>query len=284
MGQENDDVKIAGLGVRYQAPGLQYLYFPYGPVMSSDATNYAQQFVAESKKIAQKLGCSFVRFDNEQFFTGQVGLTPPSLARMSSLQPRSEWLLDISAAEEDVWMGFHKHARYNVRLAERAQAEYKIFMPQEVPMDDFFALMEITGKRDAFSIYDRTYYESYLTSMKPEDGFVALVYIDGKPAATALFVTYDAEIHYVFAGSSDDYRKIAPAYFLLWQTIKYARHRSMTLLNFGGVQDEVKKLHLQGVTGFKKRFGGFQLDHSLPADLVVNRLKYTALRLYKKFR
>lgn len=285
VGYANSTVVLTALGVRYQAAGgLQYLYFPYGPIVASSAPELFSTFAIEVKKIARTLGCAFVRLDNEQFFTGHVNAAPPQLARMSSLQPRNEWLLDISGDEESLWMAMHKHARYNVRLAERAQAEYKIYAPADVPLDDFYMLMQTTAKRDSFSIFDRSYYAAYLAAMRPEDGFVSFVYIDDKPAATALFIAHDAQIHYVFAGSSDDYRKIAPAYFLLWHTILAARERSCTLLNFGGVQDEVKKLHLQGVTGFKKRFGGFVLAHGLPADIVIKPLRYALLRVYKTIR
>ena len=285
VGYASNTVVLTALGVRYRAPGgLQYLYFPYGPIVASDAPELLPVFVTEVKKIARSLGCAFIRLDNEHFFSGALQPVSPGVARMSSLQPRSEWLLDISGDEASIWMGMHKHARYNVRLAERAQAEYKIYPPAEVPLDEFYSLMQTTGRRDSFSIFDRSYYEAYLRAMRPEDGFVAIASIDGKPAAAALFITHDAQTHYVFAGSSDDYRKIAPAYFLLWQTILAARERSCTLLNFGGVQDEVKKLHLQGVTSFKKRFGGFQLDHGLPADIVIKPLRYALLRLYKAVR
>jgi peptidoglycan pentaglycine glycine transferase (the first glycine) len=285
VGRDSGEIVLAGLGVRYEAPGgLRYLYFPYGPVVTEVSADIFASFVAQAKKIAQQLGCGFVRIDNEHFFASQGSSTSPAVARMSSLQPRSEWLLDISGDEESIWMGLHKHARYNIRLAERAHSEYKVYAPADVPMEDFYSLMATTGKRDSFSIFDRSYYEAYLAAMTPEDGFVAMVYIAGQPAATALFVMHDAQIHYVFAGSSNDYRKIAPAYFLIWETIKIARDRGCTLFNFGGVQDEVKKLHLQGVTSFKKRYGGYQLDHGLPADLVINHLRYLALRIYKTIR
>ncbi len=70
------------------------------------------------------------------------------LAVTASLQPRAEWLLDISGDQEAIWMGMHKHARYNVRLAERAQAEMQFYEPAKAPLDVFFRLMETTADRD----------------------------------------------------------------------------------------------------------------------------------------
>jgi lipid II:glycine glycyltransferase (peptidoglycan interpeptide bridge formation enzyme) len=88
----------------------------------------------------------------------------------------------------------------------------------------------------------------------------------------------------VFSGSSNDFRKIAPPYFVLWNAILEARKRGLHTLNFGGVSPTVKSTHLEGVTGFKKRFGGHQENHPNPVDLVYKPLKYGLFRLYKRLR
>src|SRR6187551_2213449 len=99
-------------------------------------------------------------------------------------------------------MGMHKHARYNVRLAERAVAQLEFFEPAKAPLDTFFALMQTTAGRDSFSIQSRDYYSAVLQSVPAEHGFVAICTIDGRTAAAALFAEYDNVLHYVFAGSS----------------------------------------------------------------------------------
>jgi lipid II:glycine glycyltransferase (peptidoglycan interpeptide bridge formation enzyme) len=235
--------------------------------------------------IARRHGAAFVRFDSDGL-TALPGVkpVPNHLAVTASLQPRAEWLLDISGDQENIWMGLHKHARYNVRLAERANAHLQLFAPAKTPLDTFLELMQTTAGRDSFSLHQRKYYEAVLQSVPAEDGFVALCTIDGKPAAVALFAAYDGMMHYVFAGSSDDFRKIAPPYFVIWNAILEARKRGWHTLNFGGISDAVKGTHLAGVTGFKKRFGGYEVTHPNPVDIVYNRTKYTTFRLYKRVK
>ncbi len=277
---------LCGLAVRYTAPlGMNFLYCPYGPVASEWSPQLLAALRTFFRPIAHENHCAFVRLDadNEQFNTVATPVTS-KLARAASLQPRAEWLLDITPTEEDIWMGFHKHARYNVRLAERANAELKAFAPNEAPLDDFFTLMQTTAGRDGFGIFDKNYYQAYLSAMSPDDGFMIICYIDGKPAAAGLFVTHDLQAHYVFAGSSDDYRKIAPAYSVIWAAIKEAKKRGCSLFNFGGVSDSVKGQQLAGVTAFKRRFGGYQVDHQNPTDLVFDKLRYAAFSLYKHIR
>lgn len=275
-----------GLAVRYTAPlGMSFLYCPYGPV----ACEWSPQLVSTLRKffkpIARELGCAFVRLDADEM----IGLSgtkaiPARLARTASLQPRAEWLLDITVTNNDLWMGFHKHARYNVRLAERAHAELKTFSPSEAPLDDFFSLMQTTAGRDGFGIFDRSYYQAYLSAMPPEDGFMTICYIDGKPAAAGLFVTHDQQAHYVFAGSSDDNRKIAPAYSVIWSALQTSRQRGCHTFNFGGVTENVKGQNLAGVTSFKRRFGGYQVNHQNPVDLIYNQPRYLLFKLYKTLR
>lgn len=283
---DGDDLTAAGLAIKYDAPGgISFFYCPYGPI----AKRWTPELYAALREffvpIAKRTGATFVRLDNSEL-AGLSGIkpVPNHLAVTASLQPRAEWLLDISGEQENIWMGMHKHARYNVRLAERANATLEFYAPDKAPLNTFFTLMQTTAGRDSFSIQSQKYYEAVLQSVPADNGFVALCTIDGKPAAVALFAAYDGIVHYVFAGSSNDFRKIAPPYFVMWNAILEAKKRGWVALNFGGIADDVKGTHLAGVTGFKKRFGGYELDHPNPVDLVYNRPKYTLFSLYKRLR
>jgi len=283
--QEDPDGSMvaAGLAVKYDAPGgISFFYCPYGPVAkvwTPELLDAIRQFFGP---ICKRTGASFVRLDNDTLPDMQ-GVQPVTnrLAVTASLQPRAEWLLDISTDKDSVWMGMHKHARYNVRLAERANAQIDFYAPAEAPLDTFFALMQTTAGRDSFSIQSRDYYQAVLESVPADSGFVAICTIDGKPAAVALFAAYEGVMHYVFAGSSDDFRKIAPPYFVIWNSILEAKKRGWKTLNFGGISDDVKGTHLAGVTGFKKRFGGYAVTHKNPVDLVYKPRKYSLFKLYK---
>jgi lipid II:glycine glycyltransferase (peptidoglycan interpeptide bridge formation enzyme) len=284
LAYDGDELVAAGLAVKYDAPGgLSFFYSPYGPVVRSWTPDLLAALQTFFKPIAHEHGVSFVRLDSAGV-DSVARPVPNHLAVTASLQPRAEWLLDISGDQEAIWMGMHKHARYNIRLAERAGAKFEIFSPKEAPFETFVSLMETTAGRDDFHIQAHGYYQAVLQSIPAKHGFVALCSIDGKPAAVALFAEYDGVMHYVFAGSSNDFRKIAPPYFLIWNAVLEARQRGWRVLNFGGIADAVKGTHLAGVTGFKKRFGGYEVDHLNPVDLVYKPFKYHLLSLYKRLR
>jgi lipid II:glycine glycyltransferase (peptidoglycan interpeptide bridge formation enzyme) len=283
VAESDDTIIAAGLAVLYTAPGgISFLYCPYGPTV----LEWTPELLVSMKRfftiIAKRSGATFVRLDDATLTQSHLAKPVPNkLAITASLQPRAEWLLDITDAEDTIWMQLHKHARYNVRLAERANATLSFYSPNETPMDIFFSLMQTTAGRDSFSIQSRAYYEAVLQSIPRGQGFVAICSIDGTPAATALFAEYGGTVHYVFAGSSDDFRKIAPPYFVLWNSIIEAKRRGWTTLNFGGISDTVKGTHLTGVTSFKKRFGGYSVTHPNPVDIVYKPVRYALFSLYK---
>ncbi|MFA5004144.1 MAG: peptidoglycan bridge formation glycyltransferase FemA/FemB family protein [Candidatus Saccharimonadales bacterium] len=284
---KKDAVLGCGIAVQYALPagGTNFLYCPYGPLLAEASKDiyaalwaFFQPLSAESKNI-------FVRLDNAALgnLTG-VNRASNALSATSSLQPRTEWVLDITPSSDLLIADFHKMARYHVRLAERNKARVVIESPSEQQVDKFYTLLETTSERNDFGIMDKSYYEAVFAALDAQTAFVALCYVGDKLAAAALFVIYDNQAHYVFAASSNEFRKLAPSYFLQWKAILEAQKRGCTLYNFGGIEDNVKKLHLAGVEKFKKRFGGYAVTHPNPVDLVYRPLNYQLFRLYKTLR
>lgn len=276
----------AGLAVKYDAPGgISFFYCPYGPIAETWTSELLAALREFFRPVARHTGATFVRFDNTELAKlPEYKPVANHLAVTASLQPRAEWALDISGKQEAIWMGMHKHARYNVRLSERANAQLTCYEPAKAPLDVFFKLMQTTAGRNSFSIQSRKYYEAVLQSVPGDHGFVAVCTIDDQPAAVGLFAEYDSVMHYVFAGSSNNFRKIAPPYFVMWKAIQEAKKRGWHTLNFGGIADSVKSTHITGITGFKKRFGGYEIDHPNPIDLVYKPIKYQAFGMYKRLR
>jgi lipid II:glycine glycyltransferase (peptidoglycan interpeptide bridge formation enzyme) len=285
-GYDGEQLVAAGVAVRYDAPGgIRFFYCPYGPIVRQWSPELFEALRKFFKPIAKRHGVTFVRLDSPGLSSlPDVQTVANHVAITASLQPRAEWLLDISGSQDDIWMGLHKHARYNVRLNERANAKLEFYEPAKAPTEVFFSLMQTTAGRNSFSIQSQKYYEAVMQSIPAAHGFVALCTIDGKPAATGLFAEYDGVMHYVFAGSSNEFRKIAPPYFIMWNAILEAKKRGWRTLNFGGITDSVKSTHIAGITGFKKRFGGYEIDHVNPIDLVYSPLKYRLFSTYKRLR
>ncbi len=272
-----------GLAIRYDTnAGQNYFYCPYGPLVETWSDELYTCLVSFFSTIARQHNSMFVRLDSPSLHSlTNVRPAPLAVAATASLQPRAEWVLDISPDEDIILAGMHKHTRYGIRNALRKGCRVSICTPREAPIDTFYEIMVETGARDGFSIFSKEYYRAALESLSDQEGFVAICYVGDVAAAASLFVLFDGQAHYAFSGSTTEHRKIAPSYLLLWEAMVEARRRECSLFNFGGIQDDVKGLHLENVTSFKKRFGGVAVHHPRPVDIVYAPIRYRLFSLYK---
>lgn len=277
----------AGMAIEYPLPGgYHYLYTPYGPVLTSwskAAVTAIKRFFKNNTNDPKLL---FVRLDANDMPT--KGLVTPSnqASATSSLQPRNEWVLDVAPEIAQLELELHKKARYHIRLAERNDATIQFEAVDSTQLESFYKLMKITSERNSFGLFPKAYYQAVFEALEQENcAFLAFANIGGKPTAAALVITYEGQAHYVFGCSDNEYRKIAPSYFLQWNCIQKAKQDfGATSYNFGGISDDIKSTHLSGVTDFKKRFGGSLVSHKRPADIVMSPLLYRAFSIYKRIQ
>lgn len=273
-----DKILGCGLAIAYTVPGgYYYLYCPYGPLVA-DWPAASASALAEFFKSEFDAKLLFARLDASEKFKPASA----SVSATSALQPRNEWLLDITASENELLANMHKKCRYHIGLAERKGASFRAEKCSDEQLEIFYKMLKITASRDKFGILTRRDYQAaFETLAKAKAGYVAYADIDGRPAAAALIVNYDGISHYVYGASTDEFRKIAPGYYLQWQCILKAKASGDKLYNFGGISGGIKGDQLASVTVFKQRFGGFSESHPLPADIAVNSIGYKLFELYK---
>lgn len=280
----NNNPVACSATIIYPLPGgLTYAYCPYGPLQVAGHPDASESLVSRMTQTLPK-SCVFWRTDTE--ITDARSIAPNNaVAAMASLQPRREWVLDISGDANTILAGFYKTARYQIRLAERNQTTVRFERCTPEHLETFFDLLVGTGTRNQFGILPKSYYHAVCEELVARPGcYLAFADVAGVPAAGALLALYDNQVHYIFGGSSNTYRKIAPSYKLLWEAMQQAKLDGATVFNFGGITDDIKNTHLSGVTDFKKRFGGHAIEHALPRDIVLRPLAYRLLSLYKRFQ
>ena len=276
--RRGDELIGCGMAIQYSLPGrLSYLYCPYGPVL----TDYSPEVVVALRQYFKPWSrrAMFVRFDTAI----NVFRSPsPAAAATASLQPRNEWVLDITPEPEAIMAQFHSKARYQIRFGERSNVQISFQKTGDDAFQQFYDLLTETSDRNNFGLLPKSTYQAVFKSLVDTDAYLVQAHIDGSLAAAALIYPYAGEAHYVFGCSSGAFRKISPSYLLQWNSILHARDLGCTRYNFGGISDDIKSTHLQGVTEFKKRFGGETVAHPLPRDLVLQPVRYAAFGVYKK--
>ncbi len=279
--------------------GKNFLHSPYGPVLDKKIINSEELktvlvvLIEGLRSISAKFNCSFTRLDFvpniDQILqkVGNLGLIQASKRSKdgSFFQPRVEWALDLTKDPEQIYREIDSKNRYAIRLAERKNVQVEIIKENiSEYFDIFYKMMTDTAERNSFSLHKREYYTGVFESLKKNNnGRLVLTKIDNQIATCLVFVDYNQTTMFLFGASSTLLNKIVPtSHFAHWKNIQYSKSSGFKIYNFGGVEnDKYQSESLRSLTTFKKRFGGYEIEHSGFYDLVVDKFIYKIF-LFKK--
>ena len=152
----------------------------------------------------------------------------------------------------------------------------------EEKFEDFWQLLKETSLRDGFHLYEENYYRAIFKNS--ENKFLVFTKDAKKYLSIALIVISDKIANLVFAGSISENREKGFNHLMQWEAIKKSKNINCEFYNFGGIHENgYGKESLQGVTNFKKRFGGFVKFHGDFVDLPIKKAKYFLYILKKYF-
>jgi lipid II:glycine glycyltransferase (peptidoglycan interpeptide bridge formation enzyme) len=177
----------------------------------------------------------------------------------------------------------HENNRYSIRLAERKEIKTEIISENFTRyLEPFYELMAITSQRNGFSLHPKEYYEAIFKNLNSNYAFLVVARFGEKILAIDLIIIYSKIANYVFACSSNEERNRAPTYGAIWSAIKHSKSLDCKYFNFGGITtDDQPNKGWEGLTNFKKKFGGKEVRHSDFFDLVVNPLIYWLYNIRK---
>lgn len=219
-------------------------------------------------------------------------------AKEGIFQPRMEWWLDLREGEEELFNRIHKDHRYSIRRAEKENIKIEIVTEDlEKYFESFWKLLKETGERDGFILHDEKYYkeifnpkainlEKFLvfSKLNTPPNLPFAVEEDSPYLSVALVVISDKIANLVFAGSVSQKRELGFNHLMQWEAIKMSKSLSCEIYNFGGItEDGYGKQSLEGVTKFKKKFGGFMKFHGGFVDIPIKKLRYFLYILRKMF-
>lgn len=260
-----------------------YGYIPYGPVANSFAPDLLEFLQENILKISKEEKAIFTRLD----FTPDVRREdisdifhkPRFYSYLGAyFQPRYEWILPLAPSAESLLANMHQKARYSVRLAEKKGVSVEIVTKDfEKYLPDFLELMQTTSSRNNFSLHEKDYYENiFKLSQDSKNVFLAVASLAGKILVIDFIFIYGDTAMYVFGGSSNESRNISAPHLAKWKAIEHAKNLGLRFYNFGGIEDPERKLYKdwEGLTEFKKKFGGEVLKHSDFYDVVAEPFWY----------
>ena len=261
--------------------GKSYFYIPYGPVTKDFSEDFFANLKQELKRIAKAENSVFVRLDFtppvtsetlSKFFTK----APLYTYHSAYFQPRTEWFLSLEKPESELLGSMHEKTRYSIRLAERKEITAEIITEDFAKyFEAFYELMAGTAKRNGFSLHQKNYYENIFQNLSKTNCYLSIAKYDEKILAIDLVIVFAKIASYVFGGSSNEERNRMPTYLAQWKAICYAKQLNCNYYNFGGISTENKIYKgWDGLSIFKKKFGGKEIIHSDFFDVVVNPFWY----------
>ena len=183
-----------------------------------------------------------------------------------AVQPPDTVLLSLLPSEDEILSNMKSKWRYNIRLAEKKGVKVTKYHFGESEFEDafdkFYALFEITGKRDGISPHAKSYYKDLLERGSKENSsnveislYLARHENDTLAGIITLFCKKEAV--YLYGASSNVKRNLMPAYLCQWTAIKDAKDYGCPVYDFYGMPPTDDPNHpMHGLYLFKTGFGG----------------------------
>ncbi len=258
---------------------IPYGYIPKGPVGP-----WSEALWRAIDAYARARGAVFVKVEPDAWRAEMP--QPPSGFRPSpqTIQPPRTIVVDLRGDEAALLARMKQKTRYNIRLAARKGVTVR-------PWDDvdaFYALLQITARRDGFAVRPAAYYRRAYELFHPRGQAQLLVAeYAGEPLAALMVFLRGTRAWYLYGASSNRHRNRMPTYLLQWETMRWAKAHGALEYDLWGVPDaEEDELEAQftrrrdglwGVYRFKRGFGGQVRRAAGPWDRVYRPFRY---RLY----
>lgn len=279
---KNGTIKGTALVLIRRIPflGCSFLYSPHGSVCDYRDTETLKDIFDGIESIKKKYRGYELRVDpciteNDKTeieilrsFGFEFNENAPEL---TTIQARNNYILRINGRSEDeIFENFHKKWRYNIRVASRKGVECKVCGIE--CLDDFYMLMEETGKRDGFCIRSKEYFKCMLESLG-EHCRLYMCYYNGEPLSGAITTQYAGKTCYVYGASTARNRNVMPNYLMQWNMICWAVENGCSIYDFQGIPFYKDENHPNyGVYRFKQGFNGEVLTYAGEFVKKYNRL------------
>lgn len=271
-----DDGRIVGgsLVVRHGLPkGMCWLYAVRGPLLDDERM---EQWLGGLRPIAKKEKAVFLRSDplSGMRFKGFREIE-------EGFQPQHTLIVDLNQSEAEILEQMKQKGRYNIRLAEKKGVQIE----QSTKVEEFYRLLMETTTRDGFSGHKLEYYRDMLEKLGDSADLYVAKY-QGEVVSAAIVTYFDKVATYYYGVSGNQHRNVMAPYLLHWEIIKKAKNRGYEAYDLFGIAPAGReKGHAwEGVTEFKRKFGGSEVSYARPQEMVFSWFWYLIYRTYKYFK
>jgi lipid II:glycine glycyltransferase (peptidoglycan interpeptide bridge formation enzyme) len=276
-----------------KAPIGRYLFAPYGPTVSKNATPQAALESIKAYGRSQKADwlrlepvISQLSPDEQRRILKAAGGRP-----VREVEPGLTRIVDLKRPADDILASFSQTTRNIIRRNQRqAILTFKTSRdPEDMPI--LTDMLEKVARRKSIGFFTADYYRRQAEILMPAGMMTLEIACDGQtPVGAAIIHDFAGISSYTNAGSLPEARDRNVSALLLWQAMVNAKDRGNTAIDLYGIApDDAGPSHpWHGFSGFKKKFGGEVMERAGTWDIPLTpkyklyRSALSAKRLIKR--
>lgn len=192
-------------------------------------------------------------------------------------------VMRLEKTEEELFEQMHKERRRNVNQAIKAGLTFKELTTAD-EIQQVVALIEKTYRRKHVPIGYLNMFEKVQGILRDYAHFFGCYTAEGQMIAGQVRLCYGTLVYAWFAGSDEDFFKLRPNDFTMWNVIRWAREKGYKEFDFGGGGEPGKPY---GVRDYKLKYGCEMFDYGryiLAHRPVTYWAAATAYNLYHKLK
>lgn len=229
---------VAGAQLLLQRVGpATVAYCPRGPVAGPDDLPLLLPHLHAS---AKRAGAVFLKVEPPWEGDCSTIWRAHGFAPAQTVQPPTTIVLDLTQGEDKLLAGMKQKWRYNIRLAAKKGVTVRAATEADLPA--WYALMQITGGRDAFGVHSLAYYtDAYRLFCDGQRGVLLVGEYKGTMLGGVMIFAYGREAIYMYGASGNEHRNLMPNHALQWAAIQWAIQRGCSRYDFWGIPTDVSE-------------------------------------------
>ena len=280
-----DNGKISALIVRHGLPfGKNYLYVPYGPIISFDhikggLRDEVNGFIQKVRTLAREQKSIFVKVEPQSDVVTELIYRRGFRKANKKIQPQRTIVINLKKSIDELSGNLHQKTRYNIKLASKKELDFT----ESHDIKSFWRLLKKTSEIDKFNTHSEGYYESLLEFFKEgKDIKTKLVMIshDGKAIAGALLLFFENTVYYLHGAMDRKYKNLMAPYMMHWEIIMWVKSKGYEFYDLWGIDAQ----KWPGVTRFKLGWGGRLIEYPGSFDMPISGFWYFVYRLFRRLR
>lgn len=286
LSSKEGDLFTASIVSQSLPKGFTYLMVQRGFLISNDyKPSDLKCFIRELRLLYPK--ALFIRFDppvTHDSTHGKAYLESMKDVRavLSSTEttPTTTLLIDLNLSEDEVLSQMHPKGRYNIKVAKKHDVVCSTGTMDSI--DDIYPIFQETADRTGISIHSIEVYKNMLEHLG-EYCSLEIARAEGVPISAMINTSFASKTTYYYGASRHEYRKLMAPYLIQWHAITKAKANGDNWYDFLGIAPPDSKDHpLQGVTDFKRKFGGIVRQEVKPYEIQLKPFLTKAFKVAKK--